>query len=97
MEQKIQLVDEKGRISVYIDASITDKGDLLLSGQDLGQGLIELVGDSEYEYFLTVKAHYKDQLLLALIEKLYSGNDRVISEFNKLLDSKMIPAEFFSC
>ena len=96
MEESIVLVNEKGDISVYIDASITDTGDLRLSGQDLGKELEGIFGDSEYEYFLTIPSAFKDKVLLALIEKIYKGNARVISDVRSLLETKGIPCEFFA-
>lgn len=95
MEESIVLVNKKGDISVYIDASITPGGDLRLSGQDIGEELKRLLGDSETEYFLTIRSAFKDKVLLALIEKLFKGNFSVIIELKTLLESKGIPCEFF--
>jgi len=95
MEETVQIVNEENDISVFIDARITSTGDLLFSGQDLGKQLVELFGDSEYEYFLTIRAPHKDQVLLALLEKFYKGNLQVISEVQSLLKTKGIPCEFF--
>lgn len=97
MVDAVNLVDEHNDIDVHIDASISQEGSLVFSGQDLGQQLIELFGDSEYEYFLSIKAPYKDQALLALIEKFYKGNSRAITEIQELFTSKGIPCEFFTC
>lgn len=96
MKNKVRLVHTKGATSIHIDAEITDKGDLLLSGQDVGQAPRELLGDSDYEYWLTIRAPNKDQVLLALIQKLYAGNTSVISELKDYLESKGIPCEFSS-
>jgi len=54
------------------------------------------LGDSEYEYWLRIRASNKDKVLLALIEKLYSGNTSLISELKDYLESKGIPCEFHS-
>jgi hypothetical protein len=97
MDDAVTLVDEQDGIFVHIDARITEEGNLVISGQDLGQELVELFGDSEYEYFLSIKAPYKDQALLALIEKFYKGNSQVITEIQELLESKSIPCELFTC
>jgi hypothetical protein len=96
MSDKVSLVQIEGATSIYIDAEITDEGDLLFSGQDIGQVPSEMFGDSDYEYWLTIKAVNKDKVLLALIEKLYSGNSRLISELMDYLKSKGIPYEFHS-
>lgn len=67
MTNKVILVNIQGPTSIYIDAAITDEGDLLFSGQDIGDAPNEIFGDSDYEYWLTIKAAHKDRLLLALI------------------------------
>jgi hypothetical protein len=96
MIKMVRLVDEAGSTKVQIDVEITDEGDLLFSGYDIGQAPQEIFGDSDYEYWLRIKAADKDQLLLALIEKIYSGNNRVISEFQEYLKANKIPNEFTS-
>ncbi|MGD8584725.1 MAG: hypothetical protein PVH65_10090 [Chloroflexota bacterium] len=93
---KVNLVQVKGPTSIYIDVEITDEGDLLFSGQDIGKAPEEFFGDSDYEYWLLVKAAQKDQLLLALIERFYSGNTRVISELREFLNARGIANEFDS-
>jgi hypothetical protein len=93
---KVNLVQVKGPTSIYIDVEITEEGDLLFSGQDIGKAPEEFFGDSDYEYWLLIKAAQKDQVLLALIERFYSGNTRVISELRDFLNTKGIANEFDS-
>ena len=96
MTEPVNLIDQKGSTSIHIDVRIKDNGDLLFSGQDIGEAPQEIFGDSDYEYWLTVPAAEKDRLLLALIEKHYGGNSSVISQLRELLESKKIPCEFHS-
>ena len=96
MANKVSLVRVEGPTSIYIDADINDEGDLLFSGQDIGDAPRKAFGDSDYEYWLMIRAPHKDQLLLALIEKIYSGNTKLISEIKDYLESKGIPCQFFS-
>jgi hypothetical protein len=91
MTDPIELVNQGGSTSVHIDVRIDENGDLLFSGQDIGEAPEEIFGDSDYEYWLTVPAKAKDKLLLALIEKLYAGNSSVISELRELMESAEIP------
>lgn len=93
---KVILVQVKGPTSIYIEVEITEEGDLLFSGQDIGETPQEFFGDSDYEYWLRVKAEHKDELLLALIEKFYSGNTRVISQLREYLNTRGIASEFDS-
>jgi hypothetical protein len=94
MINKVNLVQIEGTTSIYIDAEITDKGDLLISGQDLGHATDHSFGGSEYEYWLRITEPNKDRVLLALIEKLYLGDSSLVSELKNYLDSKEIPCEF---
>jgi hypothetical protein len=96
VDKKVKLVEIKGPTSIYIDVEITEKGDLLFSGQDLGEAPESFFGDSDYEYWLMVPREHKDRVLLALIEKHYAGNRSVISQFQELLKSKGIASEFHS-
>jgi hypothetical protein len=92
----IRLVDIEGPTAIHLDVQITDQGDLLFSGQDLGEAPEMVFGDSDHEYWLTVAKRDKDSLLLALIEKHYAGNASVISVLQETLDSRGIPYEFQS-
>ena len=71
-------------------------GVLRFSGHDMGEAPERFFGDDEYEYWLVIEARDKDRLLLALIDKLYSGNLSLISEFQSFLSSEGIPSNFWS-
>ena len=96
MNEVIELVSQSGPTSIYIDVRIDKNGDLLISGQDVGEAPEEVFGDSDYEYWLTIPAVEKDRMLLALIEKHYGGDSSVISTLKDLMESKKIPCGFFS-
>ena len=96
MTESVRLLEVRGATTCLIDAEINDAGDLVISGQDLGKAPKEFWGDDEYEYWLVVKAAHKDRLLLALLEKHYSGNNYLVSELKAYLESKGIPCEFAS-
>ena len=59
----VDLVAHEGPTSVYISAAINEVGDLVFSGQDLGAAPSAIFGDSDYEYWLTVPASHKHELL----------------------------------
>ena len=90
----VELVNQSGSTSIHIDARIQESGDLLLSGQDIGEAPEQIFGKDDYEYWLTVPAAEKARVLLALIEKIYRGNPSVISELKEFLESRKIPCEF---
>jgi len=92
----VRLVDIHGPTRTWIDVEINDNGDLVFSGQDVGVAPEEFWGDSDYEYGLHIAAADKDRVLLALIQKMYSGNEKVVTEFKSFLTSKDIPCEFGS-
>jgi hypothetical protein len=94
--KRVNLVRIQGATSTHIDAEITNEGDLLFSGQDVGEDPKQFFGDIDYEYWLQVKASEKDRVLLAVIKKLYSGNPSAFEEFKEFLESKHIPCEFSS-
>ena len=96
MSETVELVRQGGATSIHIDVRVDDKGDLLFSGQDIGDAPEEIFGDLDYEYWLTIPAAEKDRVLLALIEKVYRGNASVVSEFREFLESKDIPCHFHS-
>ena len=91
---RVQLVEERGKTSIFIDAYIDDEGNLIISGQDLGEFPKKYWGDSDYEYWLTVSAKDKDRLLLALLEALYKGDFKVITNIRTKLQEKNIPYNF---
>ncbi len=96
MTEYVKLVQRRGSTSILIEAEINGKGDLVFSGQDIGKAPSEFFGDSDYEYWLTIRAEHKGAMLVALIEKHYAGNPEVISILREYLESKNIPCEFFS-
>lgn len=96
MDTKVSLVRIDGPTSIRIGASIAENGDLVVSGQDFGEAPRSYMGDDDYEYWLRIRASHKDEVLLALLEKLYAGNSCVVSQLREYLESKGIPAEFHS-
>jgi hypothetical protein len=96
MNDPIKLVCQGGATSIHINVRIDENGDLLFSGQDIGNAPEEMFGDLDYEYWLTVPASEKDRLLLALIEKHYAGDALVVSTLREFMESREIPCSFFS-
>ncbi len=93
---RVKLVEHRGSTSVFIDAEIDDEGRFVISGQDIGDQPEKHFGDSDYEYVVVVPQEEKDRVLLALIEKLYCGDTKVVSAFMDLMKSKGIRYEFGS-
>ena len=90
---KISLIESKSEdISIHLTAEIKENGDLVLDGYDLGKRAEEWFGHDDYEYSLTLKAEFKDTVLLYLIKEKFAND----SEFKKWLDEKQIPNEFWS-
>ena len=96
MSEPVKLVNQGGSTSIHIDARIEESGDLVISGQDIGDAPEEFFGDLDYEYWLTVPAAEKDRLLLALIETQYAGDLSVVSKLRELMEEKRIPCKFHS-
>ena len=94
--KRAQLYEEEGEDSRYLHAEIREDGDLVLSGQDLGKTAREFWGDSDYEWWVTVSSSDKDDVLLALLDKIYGGKSSAIEEFRDLLEAHGIKSEFSS-
>jgi len=92
-KKEVQLYERRGETSRYIDAEITEDGDLVIFGQDVGKTPREFWGDADYEFWVHVPAKYKDDVLLALLEKLYAGNRSAVDEFLDFMRSRGIPVE----
>lgn len=94
MPNKIEICDEKGNPRVYIYVHILPNGDLQMAGHDIGELCERMFGREEHEYWVTVPAAEKDNLLLSLIADLYRDNVKADVEFQELLKTKEIPFKF---
>jgi hypothetical protein len=92
--KSVSLYEQRGETSRFIDAEINKEGDLVVSGQDVGKAPREFWGDSDYEFWVHVRSEHKDDVLLALMEKLYGGNGSAVTDFREFLKSRGIPNEF---
>ena len=92
--KSVSLYEQRGETSRFIDAEINKDGDLVVSGQDVGKAPREFWGDADYEFWVFVRGEHKDDVLLALIEKLYSGSGSAVTDFREFLKSRGIPNEF---
>ena len=50
MNEPIKLVSQGGSTSIHIDMRIQDNGDLLFSGQDIGDAPSEIFGDLDWAH-----------------------------------------------
>lgn len=74
---------------------VNSGGDLVFEQTDLGARTAQVApngGDSDYEYWITVKAKDVNQVLLELIREKFEWQD----EFEEWLKSKKIKYNFFS-
>ena len=79
--------ERRPRVSTHLTARITEDGDLLISGQDIGDAVEEFWHDLDFEYFLKVESAHLDALLRLLREELSLEPREVTSprERNRLL------------
>ena len=107
--KRVVLRDERDQNgSRYLSASFSDQGDLVFAGQDLGKAVEEFFGESEYEWFWTVRMaalpalaaalaatlSKPDDLLLA-VQQRFSGNNA--AEIGPFLEQHQIPCDKYSC
>jgi hypothetical protein len=87
----------------HLEASISEAGDLVIEGQDLGDGVERAFGVREYEWTWTVRAPYLPDLLrvlgatgdvLAALAARFSGENA--AELGSFLQSEGIPHERWS-
>ena len=59
MSRTVRLYEHHGPTSIFIDAEIGDGGEVIVSGQDIGEAPEKFYGDSDYEYWVHVPAAAK--------------------------------------
>ena len=81
MKETVLFDGKSGNIRVYIDAKITN-GCLCISGQDLGDELIEYFGKDEHEYFYRLNKEDTERFFSLIPEnsfaEKFSGPDACI-------------------
>jgi hypothetical protein len=87
----------------HLEASLNTNGDLVIEGQDLGDGVERALGVREYEWIWTVRAPHVPDLLQALeakgdvltaLERRFSGEKA--AGLHSFLESSGIPVERWS-
>lgn len=74
--QEIVLLGDSGpTVRTHLRAWIAESG-LILEGQDLGPAVASMLGDSDYEYWLSVDREHFDRLITELGEKLGQGPEQ---------------------
>jgi hypothetical protein len=82
---RVKLYEQHGATRVYIDAAVTDEGDLQVAGHDIGEAPKKWWGHDDYEYIVTIRKEDKDRLLLALMAEK-SFDDPSIASFAREKD-----------
>ena len=81
----VKLIEhDTGKIAVYLSASINEHGDLVLEGQDLGAGVEEYWGDSDYEYWVVVPSAKKFMVFLLLTQYAFKNIGELIKWLDKI-------------
>jgi hypothetical protein len=89
--KRVLLLEERGATSRFIHARIENNGNLVVEGQDVGEEPLKWFDDEDYEFFVTVREEDKDQVLLALIQKVFGGKFRAVDDFREFLEEKGVP------
>ena len=88
-----KITEIEGESSRFIDAFIHKSGDVGFYVQDFNQVAKAMTGDSEYEFVTYVTQKHKDDVILALLEKLYKGSESAAMDFHELMDANNIPCK----
>ena len=71
---------------------VNDHSDVVMEGVDGGRRIEELTGDWDYEYWVTVRAEWRETLLLYLLKDRFADS----TSFKAWLERQDIPYEFHS-
>jgi hypothetical protein len=88
----VKLIERRGeKFSVHLSAKIDKDGDLVLEGQDLGSGVEEYWGDSDYEYWVVVRAKDKMTTFLKMSQYAFKNIGKLIEWLEEsMIDYKAI-------
>jgi len=92
--RSVRLLEVRGPTSRFVDAEVREDGSLVVCGQDVGDLPRRMFDDGDYEFWVTVPARAKDDLLLALIESRWAGRDRAVDEFRDFCRERGVESEF---
>lgn len=90
-KKEVLLFEQRGETSRFISVRINENGDLIFSGQDAGKEPLKWFDDLDYEFWVTVKVEEKDRLLIALIQKQFSGDFSAVDKFREFLKERGVP------
>lgn len=82
--KRVTLFESKGARPINIEAEVSEAGGRVISSKEV----INKRHDATTNRYLRLSAFNKDLLLLALLEKSYSGNKELISELREFLKAK---------
>lgn len=88
------LVQRGGPTDTSVEVYISEAEDLIMEGYDIGVGPEAFYDKSDYEYVVTVKQKHKDELLVRLIQHVFSELKTPTSGFMQWLRDHDIPFEF---
>ena len=80
-------------VEVYVSP---ESGDLVMAGQDIGVAPRRVFDRGDYEYFLSVPASQKDQLLLRLMQHVFAGEPSTRTAIAEWLAARGIPHSLHS-
>jgi hypothetical protein len=89
----VRRTDDGATVSV-VEVVVTESGDLVMEGQDVGEAPTEFFGDGDYEYWVTVRGSGKDAVLLRLLADRFASEGAPSSAFMEWLTANGIEFEF---
>lgn len=86
----------RGPTDTTIWASRDQDGDLVITGQDLGDAPLRFFGESEYEYGITVAAEHAEAITVDLLRSLAHRPPGGTTPIVEWLRERSIPFEFWN-
>lgn len=88
--------DETPELSRSITMSLDASGALKLEGQDVGPRVKEMLGDSDYEFALSLTPENAGALCFALLQEKLSGRVDAVDALRELCKENGIESEFWN-
>ena len=93
-DQVIEIARQEGTEFRRVDLMLKDDGAIVLEGQDIGLGVEEIWGDSDYEYWTRVAPPALAKLAFELLREKFAGRLDAVEVFRDWCQAHGVEHEF---